>query len=71
MKHNEPDFTRGQRRGGDSRFWSQQLRARLGQDLRTIFEDSLEEPLPERISRVLGQMEGGTDSGRRNAAPEP
>ncbi len=71
MKPHEPDLTRDRPRQGDSHFWDRQLRARIGQDLRVVFEGSLKEPLPERISRVLGQIEGGRDSGRRNAAPEP
>ncbi len=38
-------------------FWDRQLRARIGQDLRSIFETSLNEPLPEHLSSLLLQME--------------
>lgn len=40
-------------------FWDRQLRARIGQDLRSIFETSLNEPLPERLSHLLHKMEVG------------
>ncbi len=40
-------------------FWDRQLRARIEQDLRSIFETSLNEPLPERLSHLLHKMEVG------------
>ena len=40
-------------------FWDRQLRARIGQDLRSIFETSLNEPLPERLRSLLHKMEVG------------
>ncbi len=57
MKPDNPDLTRDRPSNGDRHFWDRQLRARLGQDLRAMFEDTLEEPLPDRISLALGQME--------------
>ena len=34
-------------------FWDRHLRARISQDLRSIFETSLDEPLPEHLSNRL------------------
>ena len=65
MKPDSPDLTRDQPRNGDRHFWDRQLRARFGEDLRAMFEHTLEEPLPNRISLALGQMDrGGAKSGQ-------
>ena len=60
------DLSRGRPPGGTGTFWDRQLRARIGQDLRSIFETSLNEPLPEHLSSLLIQMEVVADPG----APE-
>lgn len=70
MKPDEPDLTRDGPHHGDAPFWDRQLRARIGQDLRAIFQDTLTDPLPERVSRVLGQMEGQAHSGRPETGPD-
>jgi hypothetical protein len=38
-------------------FWDRQLRARIGQDLRSLFEESLAEPVPDNLNRLLLQIE--------------
>ncbi len=51
------NISRGCPRRGDQSFWDRQLRAQLGRDLRSIFENSLKEPLPEHLSSPLLQIE--------------
>lgn len=60
------DLSRDRPRKSPGNFWDRQLRARLGQDLRSIFETSLNEPLPEHLSSLLFQMEVAA---RPEAAP--
>jgi len=57
LAHSSADITRGRLRGDEGYFWDRQLRARIGQDLRSIFERSLNEPLPERLNSRLLQIE--------------
>ncbi len=52
-----PDQPHGRLRAADGTFWDRQLRARIGQDLRSIFETSLNEPVPEHLSSLLRQIE--------------
>ncbi len=47
----------GRLRIEDRTFWDRHLRARIGQDLRSIFETSLDQPLPEHLSRPLLQIQ--------------
>ena len=63
------DLSRGRPPGESGTFWDRQLRARIGQDLRSIFESSLNEPLPEHLSSLLIQMEMVADPGVPEAAP--
>ena len=37
--------------------WDRHLRAHLGRGLRVMFQNSLEGPVPEHVTRVLRQME--------------
>ena len=62
------DLSRDRPRKSPGNFWDRQLRARLGQDLRSIFETSLNEPLPEHLSSLLFQMEVAA---RPEAPPPP
>jgi hypothetical protein len=69
------NLTHGRLRPEDRSFWDRQLRARIGQDLRSIFETSLNEPVPEHVSRPLLQIEmvAHDDTARsqsRNEGPE-
>lgn len=70
MRSAKLHFMRDRPQESESRFWDRQLRARIGRDLRAVIEEALEEPLPERISRVLDQMDDGTGVGRLNDASD-
>jgi hypothetical protein len=51
-------------------FWDRQLRAKIGQDLRTLFEESLSEPVPDQLNRLIGQMERRADEDRPSGDDE-
>ena len=71
MRPTKLHFRHDRPRERDRQFWDRQLRAQIGRDLRVVFEATLREPLPERVSRVLGQIEEGrTVSTERNSAPD-
>ncbi|HEX2556380.1 MAG TPA: NepR family anti-sigma factor [Microvirga sp.] len=66
MSPEEPDLTRNRPRHGDTQFWDRQLRAQIGRDLRALFENSMQEPLPERITRMIEEMDRQSTSGSQN-----
>jgi hypothetical protein len=47
------------------RFWDDRLRAGLARDLRSHYQDTVDQPLPQRLSALLKQLE------RRLHAQEP
>ncbi len=63
-KSGRSDATRHCLPRGTGSFWDHQLRARLGQDMRVIFEGSLGKPIPEHLRRSLLQMESLAREGR-------
>ncbi|KLK93153.1 hypothetical protein AA309_10150 [Microvirga vignae] len=38
-------------------FWDLKLRAQIGRDLRTQYEETMDEPLPERLATLLERLE--------------
>jgi len=41
----------------DKRFWRDRLRAQIGRDLRSRYQDILDQPLPEHLAALLEQLE--------------
>lgn len=39
------------------RFWDLRLQAQIGRDLRRQYEQSMNEPLPERLTALLNRLE--------------
>lgn len=48
-------------------FWDRQLRARIGQDLRNLFQDALSEPVPDHLNRLLSHIKREADRDRTHA----
>jgi hypothetical protein len=48
-------------------FWDRQLRARIGQDLRNLFQDALSEPVPDHLNRLLTRIKREADRDRTRA----
>lgn len=38
-------------------FWDLRLRTQIGRDLRAQYEEAMNEPLPERLTTLLGRLE--------------
>ncbi|MBQ0820612.1 hypothetical protein KBI52_10390 [Microvirga sp. HBU67558] len=38
-------------------FWDDMLRASIGRDLRSRYQDTFDQPLPQRLSALLEQLE--------------
>jgi hypothetical protein len=69
MSDSEADFSE-QEEGPALRqegFWDRQLRARIGQDLRNLFQDALAEPVPDHLNRLLTHMMKEADRDRTRA----
>lgn len=49
-------------------FWDLRLRAQIGRDLRAQYEKAMNEPLPERLTTLLGRLEA-QERARRPSQP--
>jgi Anti-sigma factor NepR len=61
MESQQPERRAGPRSllPADSGFWDIELRARIGRDLRSIFQGTLDEPLPPHLDQLLAEIERG------------
>jgi hypothetical protein len=44
-------------RDPETQFWDNLLRAAIARDLRAKYEDAFSDPLPERLARLIDQLE--------------
>ncbi len=58
-------------RDPDARFWDNLLRAAIARDLRAKYEDTFSDPLPERLARLIDQLETRVQQTRSAALRQP
>ena len=58
-------------RDPDAQFWDNLLRAAIARDLRSKYEGTVSDPLPERLARLIDQLETRVQQTRSAALRQP